>query len=183
MKRKVRTAPEAPPRLARRGRPSKVRAAQNRTAPYGRAWAAPFLKALADIGTIAKAAEHVRVGVRTVYDLRERNSEFGEAMEAAEALHLASIEAEMVRRGRDGWLEPVFQGGVRVGLVRKFSDTLLLARAKRLDPGYKDRVEHTGAGGGPIVVTFAELARRAVLPPVEVTRVDALPAAAEANAA
>ena len=63
------------------------------------------------------------------------------------------IDAEIDRRGRVGVIEAVWHDGMPVGEVRKFSDTLLLARAKAhiiLRNEYRDRssIEHTGLVSG-----------------------------------
>jgi hypothetical protein len=56
-------------------------------------------------------------------------------------------------RAINGWEDPIYQGGVRVGERRLFSDRLMELRLKATDPGkYADRHEHTGAGGGPVAV-------------------------------
>lgn len=60
-------------------------------------------------------------------------------------------EAEVHRRAVEGWDEPVYQGGKRVGTIRKYSDRLLELRVKALRPDkYRERIEHTGDKGGPI---------------------------------
>src|SRR5437870_3224245 len=43
-------------------------------------------------------------------------------------------EAEATRRAVEGWDEPVFYRGQVWGHVRRYSDTLLLARLEALDP-------------------------------------------------
>ena len=55
------------------------------------------------------------------------------------------LEGEADRRAVDGVLEPVFHRGEQVGTVRKYSDRLLIARLRKLDPdGYADRRVITG---------------------------------------
>jgi hypothetical protein len=41
-----------------------------------------------------------------------------------------SLEREAIRRAVDGWDEPVYQGGILVGVKRKFSDSLLIFMLK-----------------------------------------------------
>lgn len=79
--------------------------------------------------------------LQTFKDERERDPEFArqwdEAMQAAEA----SIEAEIYRRAQEGWDEPIFGGRHReqiVGTVRKYSDPLLMFRARALLPAYRE---------------------------------------------
>jgi hypothetical protein len=47
---------------------------------------------------------------------------------------------EIRRRAIEGWNDPVYQMGQRVGSVRKYSDVLLIFLAKRLMPEYRDKV-------------------------------------------
>lgn len=45
-------------------------------------------------------------------------------------------------RGRIGWIEPQFYEGKICGYRQKFSDGLLMARVKKLDPeGYGDKTK------------------------------------------
>lgn len=62
------------------------------------------------------------------------------------------IEDEITRRAVRGYEKPVYQGGILVGSVTEYSDTLaaLVARGKRPGVYNTDRVEHTGRDGGPI---------------------------------
>lgn len=61
------------------------------------------------------------------------------------------VEAEIRRRGVRGVEEPVFYQGEVCGYVQKFSDLLLIFRAKALMPEkYRERHEVTGAGGLPL---------------------------------
>src|SRR5205807_601275 len=57
----------------------------------------------------------------------------------ADAAANAHIEAEIRRRAMEGWDEPVYQQGARVGTVRKYSDTLLIFYAKRRMPEYREK--------------------------------------------
>ena len=69
------------------------------------------------------------------------------------------IEAEIRRRGEEGWLEPVIQKGTQATMadgspafIRRFDSKLLLARARALMPDkYGDRkdvtITHKRAGG------------------------------------
>ena len=58
------------------------------------------------------------------------------------------LEEEARRGGHDGVLEPVYQGGRKVGTIRKYSDHLLMMflKGKRREP-FSERVEQTGANG------------------------------------
>ena len=81
-----------------------------------------------------------------------------------------AVEAEIRRRGVEGWDEPVFQGGKRVGVIRRYSDRMLEILAKAHRPKFREntRVEVSGPAGGPVQAT--------------VTMVDVVNAAARAAA-
>ncbi len=108
-----------------------------------------FLAVLETAGSFQAAADAVGVDVKTAYNARKADAEFDAMCESARARYADSIRAEVRRRGVFGWVEPVFQGGTQVGLVRKYSDRLLELEAKRVDPAYRDKValEHSGGIG------------------------------------
>lgn len=88
-----------------------------------------------------------------VYELRDDDPEFAAAWQEAldESVDLA--ESEVHRRAFKGSLKPVYQGGVRVGSIREYSDTLAIFLLKAHRPEkYREnlRHEHSGPGGGPI---------------------------------
>lgn len=107
-----------------------------------------FLAELARHGILVRAARaaspraSARYGaVQTFKDERDRDPEFAaqwdEAVEAAEA----SIEAEIYRRAQEGVEEPIYGGKYRekiVGTVTRYSDALLMFRAKALLPAYRE---------------------------------------------
>lgn len=105
-----------------------------------RLWEGGFLAALALTGNVTKAAKAVKKDRATVYRYRKESKEFAqmwdEAMEEAADL----LESEARRRAVTGTLEPVFHKGVKVGAVRKYSDTLLIFLMKGARPDkYADR--------------------------------------------
>lgn len=116
-----------------------------------------FLTVLRATCNVTQAAQAIGVGRRYVYHVRRRDRKFAalwdETMEEAVDL----LEAEAKRRAADGVIEPVFQGGKKVGEVRRFSDRLIevLLRAHRPEK-FKDNQEitHKGAASLP-----AELAK------------------------
>lgn len=114
-------------------------------------WWPQFLESLMTTCNVTASARAAGVGRVTVYDHRRRHSDFAKAWDEAKAIGADTLEDEAVRRARDGWLEPVFFRGEATGEVRKFSDTLLIFLLKGAKPDkYRERFEHTGAGGGPI---------------------------------
>ena len=61
------------------------------------------------------------------------DAEFAMRIEAATKRNVERLEEAADKRAVDGWLEPVYQKGRRVGVVRKFSDTLLIKRLEAED--------------------------------------------------
>jgi hypothetical protein len=66
------------------------------------------------------------------------------------------LEDAAHRRAVEGVDKPVYQGGVLVGTVTEYSDTLLMLalRGKRPDRYNTERHELTGAKGGPIATSM-----------------------------
>ena len=100
-----------------------------------------FLENLAQCGNVTRAAESVAVSRVYFYLLAQENEEFKEKMNQARALGIEWMEDEASRRAFNGYDEPVFQQGVQVGTVRKFSDQLamFLLRGNKPDK-FKERV-------------------------------------------
>lgn len=125
---------------------------------------ADFLAALCEGASISKACAASGVARRTVYDWRHADKDFASAWDEAVEAGTDVLEDEAVRRAVEGVDEPVFYQGQQCGLVRKYSDTLLMFMLKgRRGEKFRDRHEHSGPGGGPIEtsdVGLNELARR-----------------------
>ena len=103
---------------------------------------AAFLEDLANHGNVTQACETIGVGRVAIYKWRNEDPEFMADWEAALELGTDALEDEAVRRGRDGVLRPVYQGGAEVGAVREYSDTLLIFMLKARRPDkFKDRVQ------------------------------------------
>ena len=115
-----------------------------------------FLAAYAKCGNITTAAEIAKVDRSRHYRWRE-NPEYAEAFGLATEEAAQRLEAEARRRAEEGVEEPVFYKGKKCGVIRKYSDTLLIFLLKGAMPDkYKERTstELTGAGGKPITVSF-----------------------------
>jgi hypothetical protein len=68
-----------------------------------------------------------------------------------------TLEDEAVRRAHEGVLEPVYYKGKACGVIRVYSDTLLLSLLKAVRPEkYRDRTEVSGPGGGPVRIERIE---------------------------
>lgn len=72
-----------------------------------------FLEALAFHGQVNKAALSAGIGTTTAYAHRKADEDFSRAWAWAIDHYRESVADEVRRRGRDGWLEPVYSNGVR----------------------------------------------------------------------
>ena len=140
-----------------------------------------YLAAYSARGLINQACRVARVDKTTVLYWRKRavNHEiFSKAEAACKAFADELIEEELLRRGMEGHLEPVYgrvgkdQDGV-VGHKRVYSDKLLLAAAQARLPGFARKVELSGPDGGPILVAPVVDALKAKLDAVERRRLEA----------
>jgi hypothetical protein len=71
-------------------------------------------------------------------------------------LAVGALEDEALRRAVEGVEEPVYQGGKQVGVIRKYSDALLMFLLKAARPEkYRENysIRHDGQSG-PIRVQF-----------------------------
>jgi transposase-like protein len=100
-----------------------------------------FLEAFAQAGTITQAAKSVGINRDCHYSWLSNDPEYGLAFDDAQEQAIERLEAEMLRRGVEGVEEPVFHGGVEVGTIRRYSDTLLIFALKGLRPErYRERI-------------------------------------------
>lgn len=112
-----------------------------------------FLAAFAECGSVTRAAG--TAGVRLGDHHRWLNEEDGyrEAFREAEEEAVERLEEEARRRAVEGTEKPVFYQGEQVGVVRDYSDTLLMFLLKAARPErYRDRAaqEADGENGGPL---------------------------------
>ena len=123
-----------------------------------------FFSELAKGGYLMASCAAAGYSSSSVYEWRHADPAFAERWEQALAVALERMEKEMDRRAVDGVARKKFlRNGNPIidpatGLQyeeREYSDTLMMFRAKKLDPAYKDRssVELTGANGGAIATT------------------------------
>lgn len=111
------------------------------------AWARAFLCELERTGLRATAAAFAGVTTQRVSKYASQCVEFADALASAEERFMDTLEAEAVRRARDGYEDPVYQGGALVGYKRVYSDSLmsqLLKGRRRQVFGDKSEVKHTG---------------------------------------
>jgi len=100
-----------------------------------------FLAHMAKTGRLHQSADAANISVQQIRTWRKDLPDFEERYVSAELAYCETIESEIERRGKDGWDEPVFQGGVEVGKKRRYSDALLLAHAKSRMSKYRDKIE------------------------------------------
>lgn len=115
-----------------------------------------FLRELAVHGIVRRAAlaaaeaagRNVKSGrgaARAFYDERARDSEFAAKWDEAVEESGAAIEAEVHRRGVEGFEEQRVDSSGKVHLYRRYSDPCLLALARARLPAFrKSDVELTG---------------------------------------
>lgn len=120
-------------------------AGQDRTpkkASHVAAWWVPFLSALAESGNVSHACLQVQIARSTAYEARERHEEFAAAWDEAVEFAADAMELEARRRAVEGTDEPVFYKGMKVGTIRRYSDTLLIFLLKAARPTkYRERVQ------------------------------------------
>lgn len=106
-----------------------------------------MLAALAKTGNVSQAAKAAKIDRRTHQRWRQEDPEYDAATEEAMEEAADLLEAEAQRRAVTGVLEPVYQGGKKVGTIRRTSDTLLIFLLKGARPAkFAERVDmkHTG---------------------------------------
>ncbi|MGX7895563.1 hypothetical protein [Tsuneonella sp. HG222] len=108
-----------------------------------------FIGALADTGSVKRAARHVNMSPEGAYYLRRQpgSESFRRAWEAALNLGVQRLKDEMFDRALHGQLKPVFVGGKLKGFQRVRNDRLLMfalrmnamdERGRRLSASYFD---------------------------------------------
>jgi hypothetical protein len=112
-----------------------------------------FLAAYAETGTITAAAKLANISRHTHYDWMKADEEYRVAFADAEEKAIDALEQEARRRAIVGTEEPVYHQGKVVGMIRKYSDTLLIFLLKGNRPGkYRERYEISGSEDAPLRV-------------------------------
>ena len=105
-------------------------------------WTVPFLDALRLRGIVADACAAASVSRSTAYRRKDDDAAFAQAWQDALEDAADVMEREAFRRAVEGVDEPVYQGGEKVGVIRKYSDTLLTLMLKANRPAkYRERVD------------------------------------------
>jgi len=110
-----------------------------------------FLDVVAETGNLSEASRQVNINPKTYQYHQKKDPDFADALELALVKGGALIEAEMRRRGIEGFDEPVFQKGGQVGVIRKYSDLVLLKLAQGRFPEKYGSVNGREGGGNIIV--------------------------------
>lgn len=114
-------------------------------------WTDAFLAALSECGVLTQASELAGIDRVSVWRRRKDDPEFAAACEEAVEMAADKLEAEARRRAVEGVEEPVYQGGQLIGTKTVYSDSLLALLLKgRRKKVFAERVETTGADGGPV---------------------------------
>jgi hypothetical protein len=126
-----------------------------------------FLASLASTGNVSASAEAISMSRRQLYTHRNQDAFFAELWDEAEAIAADALEAEARRRAVEGVEKPLVSAGRLVKdddgqpiRVREYSDSLLALLLKaRNAPVFGDRqkIEHLGAGGGPVQMQVENL--------------------------
>lgn len=102
-----------------------------------------FLAAYAEVGTITKACEIAGCSRSSHLRWLKDEPDYPERFKEAEQHACDRMTEEARRRAIDGLDKPVFQGGKKVGVIREYSDTLLIFLMKGAMPDkYKDRGQY-----------------------------------------
>ena len=102
-----------------------------------------FFTTLAQTAHVTRSAEAAGIDRKLVYERKGKDPEFNEVYEAALMKGRETLLEEAQRRAFDGYDKPVFQGGMRVGIIREYSDSLAAFLLKGYMPKlFKDRTEN-----------------------------------------
>lgn len=93
-----------------------------------------FLLALGATANITRAAKAAKISRETAYQWRAADPDFRKQWETALELGAGALEDVAIDRATKGTLRPVYQGGVKVGTVREYSDGLLSLLLKAHQP-------------------------------------------------
>lgn len=105
-------------------------------------WKGAFLIALSHNGNVSGACLAAEIDRSAVYRAKDDDPEFAARWDEALKIAVDRLEAEAWRRAVDGVDEPVFQKGVQVGAIRKYSDTLMAVLLKAHNPDkYREKIE------------------------------------------
>lgn len=114
-----------------------------------KAWQRPFIRRLCETGNVTAACKKAKISRQRVYEVRDEDALFNAAWQEALVVATENLELE-ARRRAEGYLEPVFYLGRKIGSVRRYSDLLLIFLLKAHKPEvYRDKldIKHSGHVG------------------------------------
>lgn len=126
-----------------------------------------YLVAFANCGNMLRACKLAKIDRSSQWHWSTEDPEFAEAQAVAKKMACDLIEAEIERRAIEGTLKPIYRGGRKVGIVREYSDTLLIFMAKGAMPQkYRDNasLQVSGVDGGPLEIVATLNKRLGKLP-------------------
>ena len=110
-----------------------------------------FLKLLAETANVAESADLVGIDRSTAYLQRKKNPEFAADWDDAIETAVEAMEAEAYRRAVKGTNKPVFHKGEECGVIKEYSDTLLIFLLKAHRPQkYIEKLQIAGDPEKPI---------------------------------
>jgi hypothetical protein len=110
-----------------------------------------FLDAYMRRGRMDLATQEAGILYHLPYHWARNDAEFKKAWDEAREVAAQSLEDAAYRRAKTGYLRPVYQRGMLVGMERVYSDSLAMFLLKGMKPQvYRDRVEHSGDPEKPV---------------------------------
>ena len=88
---------------------------------------------------ITVAAKHADIHRTRHYAWLVESPQYAKAFQKVDRLTLGLLEDEAKRRALEGIEEPVFQMGLQVGVIRRYSDQLLMKLLAANDPKYGNK--------------------------------------------
>lgn len=112
---------------------------------------ARFLEALEATGSASDACRLAGISRTATYDWRDEDAQFKADWEKAIDRSTDLLEEEARRRAYKGVRKPVYQGGVLVGHIQEYSDTLLICLLNANKPDkYVRRMKVSGDKENPL---------------------------------
>ena len=107
-------------------------------------------------GREREAARLARVDMAEIRELRATSDEFRSMEKDVMSDIVEELNRAIWTRAVDGVDKAVWYKGEKIATEKQYSDTLLLALAKKHDPGFTDRKVVTGTNGEPIRIQIQD---------------------------
>jgi len=122
-----------------------------------------FLELFSEMPVRGTCCKKLGIGTVRLEQEELNDADFALAIKHAKEQGIDTIEAEAIRRARDGFDEPVFYNGEQCGTKRRYSDTLttLLLKGNRKKYRNIDATNNSEAGDQVTRMSIAELAKLA----------------------